>query len=103
MARNVTPTRKWVFTILAWGVAFIIFFPILWMVITSFKTEADAVATPPKFLFFHWTFENYHEVQSRSDYFSHFLNSVIIAVGSTIAGLIVAVFLMRMIGKNLES
>ncbi|MFT3690918.1 carbohydrate ABC transporter permease [Paenirhodobacter sp.] len=91
MARNVTPARKWMFTILAWGITFVIFFPILWMVLTSFKTEAVAVATPPQFLFFDWTLENYHEVQARSDYFGHFLNSVIIAVGSTVLGLVVAV------------
>ena len=36
----------------------LIFFPILWMVLTSFKTELDAFAMPPKFLFFHWTLEN---------------------------------------------
>lgn len=91
MARNVTIQRKWAFTILAWGVALIIFFPILWMFLTSFKTEADAVATPPKFLFFDWTLQNYAEVQSRSDYFSHFWNSVVIALGSTLVGLVVAI------------
>ena len=91
MARNIPQSRKWVFTLLAWGVALLIFFPILWMVLTSFKTEADAVATPPKFLFFDWTLENYHEVQARSDYFGHFMNSVIIALGSTLLGLVVAI------------
>ncbi|HEY0212548.1 MAG TPA: carbohydrate ABC transporter permease [Paenirhodobacter sp.] len=91
MARNVTNTRKWVFTILAWGVALIIFFPILWTILTSFKSEADAVATPPKLLFFNWTLENYHEVQARSDYFGHFLNSVIISLGSTALGLLIAI------------
>jgi sorbitol/mannitol transport system permease protein len=91
MARKIPQSRKWVFTLLAWGVALLIFFPILWMVLTSFKTEADAVATPPKFLFFDWTLENYHEVQARSDYFGHFMNSVIIALGSTLLGLVVAI------------
>ena len=41
------------------SLGFIIFFPILWMILTSFKTELDAFATPPKFLFFDWTTENY--------------------------------------------
>jgi sorbitol/mannitol transport system permease protein len=91
MARKIPQSRKWVFTLLAWGVALLIFFPILWMVLTSFKTEADAVASPPKFLLFDWTLENYHEVQARSDYFGHFMNSVIIALGSTLLGLVVAI------------
>ena len=52
----------------AWSSGFLIFFPILWMFLTSFKTELDAFAMPPKFLFFHWTLENYAEVQERSNY-----------------------------------
>ena len=39
----------------AWVVGFLIFFPILWMILTSFKTELEAFSTPPKFLFFDWT------------------------------------------------
>lgn len=91
MARKVSTQRKLVFTALAWTIAILIFFPILWTVLTSFKTEAEAVASPPSFLFFDWTTENYHEVQSRSDYFKHFSNSVIIAVGSTLLGLLIAI------------
>jgi sorbitol/mannitol transport system permease protein len=55
-------------TVVAWVVAFLIFFPILWTFITSFKSELDAIAMPPKFLFFNWTLENYFEVQERSNY-----------------------------------
>ena len=43
MARAVSPRRKWTFTVLAWAIAFLIFFPILWTILTSFKTEADAI------------------------------------------------------------
>ena len=52
------------------------FFPIFWMVLTSFKTEIDAIATPPK-LFFTPTLENYAEVRERADYFHFALNSVL--------------------------
>jgi sorbitol/mannitol transport system permease protein len=91
MARNVTTRRKVVMSAIAWLFAILIFFPILWMFLTSFKSEADAIASPPQFLFFHWTTENYTEVQSRSDYFHHFLNSVVIAFGSTFLGLLIAI------------
>ena len=50
-------------TVVAWVVAFLIFFPILWTFITSFKSEIDAIAMPPKYLFFNWTLENYYAVQ----------------------------------------
>ena len=91
MARAVSPQKKWGFTVLAWVVALIIFFPILWTVLTAFKTEGDAILFPPAFLPPHWTIENFFEVQSRSNYFLHFFNSVVIAVGSTLLGLIVSV------------
>ena len=91
MARAVTLRRKWTFTIVSWIVALLIFFPILWTFLTAFKTEGDAILFPPAFLPPHWTLENFFEVQSRSDYFKHFFNSVVIAGGSTILALIVAV------------
>lgn len=91
MARSVSTRHKVTMTVIAWVLGILIFFPILWTFLTSFKTEADAIASPPQFLFFHWTTENYSEVQSRSDYFSHFMNSVIIAFGSTLIGLVIAI------------
>ena len=91
MARAVTNERKIINTIAAWAVGLLIFFPILWTILTSFKTEAQAIADPPVFLFFDWTLENYSIVQERSDYMRFLWNSVIIAGGSTILGIIVAV------------
>ncbi len=78
-------------TALAWVVAFIIFFPILWTFLTSFKTELDAFSVPPKFLFFNWTLENYFEVQSRSNYLRFAYNSIVLSIGANILGLIFAV------------
>ena len=91
MARAVSNRRKWIFTVAAWIVAFLIFFPILWTFLTSFKTEGQAVAVPPSFLFFHWTTENYAEVWGRSNYLLYFYNSVVISVGSTLIGLLISV------------
>ena len=91
MARAPTPRRKATLTAVAWLVGLLIFFPILWTILTSFKTEGEAIALPPSFLFFDWTFENYVEVQERSDYFRHAMNSVVIAFGSTLLGLAVAI------------
>jgi len=91
MARAVPPRRKLAFTVLAWAVGLTLFFPVLWTILTSFKTEGEAIATPPAFLFFDWTLENYVEVQERSNYLRHAMNSVIISVGSTLLGLLVAI------------
>ena len=91
MARQVSPAYKVSMTVIAWVVAFLIFFPIFWMIITSFKTELEAFSTPPKFFFFQWTSENYAVVQERSDYFRYAMNSVILAGGATLLGLIIAI------------
>ena len=91
MARAVSTRRRMFFTILAWTIAFIIFFPILWTVLTSFKSEGDAIELPPKFLFFDWTLENYAVVQERSDYVKFALNSIYLALGSTLFALVLAI------------
>jgi sorbitol/mannitol transport system permease protein len=78
-------------TILAWVVAFVIFFPILWTFLTSFKSELDAIAMPPKFLFFNWTLENYIDVQQRSNYLKFAFNSVVLSIGANLVGLLIAV------------
>lgn len=91
MARMATTQRVVVSTVGAWFFGFLIFFPILWMVLASFKTELEAFAIPPSFLFFHWTTENYATVQERSDYLHHAMNSIIIAGGSTLIALLIAI------------
>jgi sorbitol/mannitol transport system permease protein len=91
MAREVTKKTKMITTLIAWTLGLMIFFPILWTVITSFKTEAEAIASPPSFFAFNWTLENYFDVHERSSYFLHFWNSVVISLGSTLLGLLIAI------------
>ena len=91
MARAHSLRRRTVTTAASWLCGLVIFFPILWMALTSFKTELEAFSTPPKFLFFEWTTENYAVVDERSDYFRFAMNSVILAVGSTFLALLFAI------------
>ena len=89
MARSVSTRRRWINTAAAWFVGMLIFFPILYTILTSFKTEAEAIAGFS--LWPSWTWENYLTVQERNDYFKPFMNSVVISVGSTILALLVAI------------
>jgi sorbitol/mannitol transport system permease protein len=89
MARQVTTQQKAVATVAAWAVALIIFFPILYTIITSFKSEQEAIQGFD--LIPSWTLESYRDVQSQYNYFKPFMNSVIISVGSTILALLIAV------------
>jgi sorbitol/mannitol transport system permease protein len=47
MARSITNNRKALNTAIAWTIGLLIFFPILWTILTSFKTEAQAIADLP--------------------------------------------------------
>ena len=91
MARAVTPRRKLINTMFAWFVGLLIFFPIMWIIILSFKSEGSAILSPLKALTSPWTLESYQAVFERSNYFKFFWNSVLIAVGSTILGTIIAI------------
>jgi sorbitol/mannitol transport system permease protein len=77
-------------TLVGWLAAGLMFFPIFWMILTSFKSEVEAVATPPK-LFFEPTLENYVTVRERADYIHFALNSIIISVGATLLATLIAV------------
>jgi sorbitol/mannitol transport system permease protein len=72
--------------LVGWGLSLAMAFPLLWMVVTAFKTEADAVATPPS-LIFSPTLENFGAVLERANYLHFFMNSVIVSVVSTVIAL----------------
>jgi sorbitol/mannitol transport system permease protein len=76
-------------TIAAWAVALLLFFPLGWMVLTSFKTELQAISVPP-LVFFEPTLENFSIVQERSDYMLYAKNALITSIASTIIGLMLA-------------
>jgi sorbitol/mannitol transport system permease protein len=84
------PRQRWDLTALAMLIALVMFFPILWMILTGFKSEQDAVSIPPK-LFFTPTLESLNEALTRSDYGRHTFNSIFSAIGSTILALLLAV------------
>jgi sorbitol/mannitol transport system permease protein len=76
-------------TALGWLVAGAMAFPVFWMALAAFKTELDAIASPP-LLFFTPTLENFAEMQQRVDYLAHASNSIAVAFGSTILALFIA-------------
>ena len=76
-------------TFTAWGVTLVLFFPLGWLVLTSFKTELQAISVPPLLMFMP-TLENFRIVQERSDYLLYAQNSLITSVLSTVLGLMLA-------------
>jgi sorbitol/mannitol transport system permease protein len=76
-------------TLLTWVLVFLFFFPVLWMVVTSFKTEGQAASFPPQ-LIFTPTLDRYAAVFDRGMGL-YLLNSLFLAVGSTIVVMLLAI------------
>ena len=75
--------------VLAWALTLLIVFPLIWLLLTAFKTEQQAIAVPPE-LIFSPTLESFEEVNVRSDYLLYARNSVITSIASTLLGLAIA-------------
>ena len=81
--------------------------PFVYMLLTTFKTEGEAIAYPPSLFPKDWHFENYAEAWSSQPFGTYFLNSVLVTVLTT-AGTILSSSLVaygfarfRFRGKNI--
>jgi sorbitol/mannitol transport system permease protein len=81
-------TKSWLLGTIGWLVAAVLFFPIFWIGITAFKTEQAAYSPS---IIFAPTLESFHEVFARSNYVGFALNSIYIALGSTLLCFIIAI------------
>lgn len=78
-------------TALAYLVAFVMFFPILWMLLTAFKTEQNAFTVTPQF-FFVPTLDSFKVAFDQGSGYLHYAwNSAVTAVLSTLVGLALAI------------
>lgn len=77
------------FSTFAWVASLAMFAPVAWMVLTSFKTEQDAIALPPK-LIFRPTLEHYSEALN-SGFLDFLTNSLIATIVSTTLVIVLAV------------
>ena len=64
--------------------------PYLWLVLTSFKSNADIAAFPVRYLPTEWTLEHYRMLLARTSFAGNLLNSLIVAVGAVAVGLSVS-------------
>src|SRR5229473_8127603 len=88
----------WAWTLLAAVVSLIYFAPVLWIILTAFKSYNDALAIPPKFIFTP-TLENFVGVFNRAfssggaaqdtGFSLYFFNSIFIAGSSVALALII--------------
>lgn len=64
--------------------------PMLWMLLASFKSSNDVTAYPPTLLF-QPTLDNFRSLFQTVPFFEYLGNSIIVAGGSTVLGLLLAV------------
>jgi sorbitol/mannitol transport system permease protein len=79
--------------LLAWVVGLVFFFPVFWMILSSFKSERDANASPK--LFFDPTLDRYHDVMGSTEGLLSFstaaTNSATVVLLSTLLVLAMAI------------
>ena len=68
------------------AILLVVCFPIIWMVLASFKTQVQ-IQSPKNLFVFTPTFRNYPAVFTNYDFFKPIMNSFIVAAGSTLIGL----------------
>ncbi|MFC4302325.1 carbohydrate ABC transporter permease [Cohnella boryungensis] len=71
----------------AWLIILIFSFPLLWMVLASFKTQAQIMSTD-NLLVFKPTLKNYNAVFEQYNFMKYIGNSAIVAIGSTVGSLL---------------
>jgi len=80
--------------VLIYGVVAVILvyslFPILWMILTSFKNQVDALSLPPKLLF-QPTIKNYVDVFTSIGFGRYYVNSLVVVILSVGISLLVGV------------
>ncbi|CAG7651945.1 Diacetylchitobiose uptake system permease protein DasC [Paenibacillus solanacearum] len=80
-------TKEVVLGILTFVVILLFSFPFIWMLLASFKTQAQIMSTS-QFLFFTPTGKNYAKVFGEYEFLRFIWNSFVVAVGSTVGSLI---------------
>ena len=98
MKKRAIGQAGWLWTGLASIVAFIYFFPVLFIILTAFRSRSDTLATPPKWLFTP-TFENFYHIFYRSmsnsteyvatGFHVYFFNSIYISGMSVLLALLI--------------
>ncbi|HUH92001.1 MAG TPA: carbohydrate ABC transporter permease [Casimicrobiaceae bacterium] len=102
MSKRCASTLVFYVTVVAMAV--VVLFPFLWMLSSSFKTQLDIIAWPPK-IFFAPTLQNYRKVFEEQDFLKYFVNSTVVgtaAVGmSLVLGLPAAYSIARFTQRRL--
>ncbi|HRD61790.1 MAG TPA: carbohydrate ABC transporter permease [Nocardioides sp.] len=82
-----TRTPAWLYVVLTVGLVVVVV-PFVWMLLSSFKPEAEVRATPPSFWPETVTLSNYDTLFTRLDFPTYLFNSVVVALAVTAGNMI---------------
>jgi multiple sugar transport system permease protein len=91
-------TPGWLYAVLAIGLVLVVI-PFGWMLISSFKPEAEVRAVPPTWWPETVTTANYDTVLTRLDFPTYFLNSLIVALAVTAGNVVFGAMLGYALAK----
>lgn len=75
-----------IYAVLIGGIIITIF-PFIWMILTSFKTQSEAIAVPPVIFPKVWRFENYGEIFQAVPFAKMYLNTICSAIVTVVGQL----------------
>jgi raffinose/stachyose/melibiose transport system permease protein len=93
---------NWLGGSFAWVWLLIVMLPLYWIVITSFKTQANYFITNPLLPASDLTFENYKTVVE-NDFVRYFLNSAVVTIGAVIPATVISFMAAYAIVRGVHS
>lgn len=66
---------------------FLVIYPFLWMIVTSFKAEADIVSFPPRLFSGTFSLDSYRDIWERIPFLLYYKNTIVFALAVTLISL----------------
>ncbi len=81
--------RQTFYHLLLWLVSILFFLPVVWIILSAFKTKNDLLSMPPKWIFSP-TLSNFQDLVSRHDFFPSLRNSFLISTLAVVVAIVVS-------------
>jgi alpha-1,4-digalacturonate transport system permease protein len=81
--------KKAIYAVICVSLALFTIFPVVWVVLSSFKAQSELFSFPMTLFPKHWTFLNYAATFTRGNFIVYFSNTVFVSVSSTIITVII--------------
>ena len=88
MINNKRSAGYWLMFLMMTIVALATFFPVFWMLLSSFKTQSELLQMPPTFFPDNFTVSNYFEVFKQMPFTQYYINSLVTSAINTVVGVL---------------